>query len=161
MDTKPKLYLETTIPSYLVARPSRDVVILAHQQVTRDWWDNRRDDYDIHISQLVVDEAGEGDAVYSRLRLELIAGFPLLDITPEVRSLGHQLMTALNLPSKASADALHVAVATHNGMDFVLTWNCAHLANAYVRRSFQRFAVDRGWNVPVICTPDELINLEV
>ncbi len=161
MAAKPKLYLETTIPSYLTARPSRDVIILARQQMTRDWWENRRIDYEIYVSQLVLDEAALGDAVYAKRRLEVTQNLPILDISPgSVRELAKRLTKSLHLPAKASSDAVHLAVATYYGMDYLLTWNCAHLANAHVTRRLTEFAIKGGRIVPTVCTPEELVNEE-
>jgi hypothetical protein len=160
MPEKPRLYLETTIPSYLVARPSRDLVISARQQLTRDWWDTQRQDYEIFIAQPVLDEVSRGDAAYAADRRKLLETFASLAMTPEVEDLARQLKAALNLPERATVDSLHLAVATVYQMEYLLTWNLAHLANAHVRRNLERFSMRSGLVVPTICTPEDLIETE-
>ena len=108
---KSRLYLETTIPSYLTSWPSRDLIIAGHQQITRDWWEKRRGDFQIYISQLVLDEAGAGDPVAARQRLKLLQSLPLLDITPEVAELTSGILASGKIPRKAATDAAHIAIA--------------------------------------------------
>jgi predicted nucleic acid-binding protein len=154
---KPRLYLETTIPSYLTSRPSRDLIIAGHQQITRDWWENRRGDYQIFISQLVLDEAGAGDPVAARQRLRVLQSLPLLDITPEVAELTSGILASGKIPRKAATDAAHIAIAAVHGMDFLLTWNCAHIANAAMVRALGSICREYACECPVICTPEELL----
>jgi len=153
---KPRLYMETTIPSYLTSRPSRDLIIAGHQQVTKEWWERRRDAFEIYISQLVLDEAGSGDPDAARERMLIIQNFPLLDITPEVEHLASAILAASILPRKAVADAAHIALAAVHGMDFLLTWNCAHIANAVVAKAVAKVCWQYDWDSPLICTPEEL-----
>src|SRR5450759_5997156 len=108
---KSRLYLETTIPSYLTSRPSRDLIIAGHQQITREWWENRRGTFQIFISQLVVDEAGAGDPVAAGKRLKVLQGLSLLDITPAVVELASSILAAGKIPRKAATDAAHIAIA--------------------------------------------------
>jgi hypothetical protein len=154
---KPTLYLETTIPSYLKARKSRDIIQTARQQITAEWWDKRLDDFDIFLSQIVIDEANEGDPVASAKRMELIKAFPLLEITEEVRDLANVIIVGQIIPEKATRDALHVAVATYHEMSFLLSWNCKHIANAEIIKKLQKTIADEGFELPVICTPEELL----
>jgi predicted nucleic acid-binding protein len=153
---KPRLYLETTIPSYLTSRPSRDLIIASHQQITRDWWD-RRKQFQLYISQLVVDEASEGDAIAARERLDAVKNLPLLDITPEVAELAAGILTSGRIPRKAATDAAHIAIAAVHGMDFLVTWNCAHIANAVIARALAAICREHACECPVICTPEELM----
>ena len=133
---KSRLYLETTIPSYLTSRPSRDLIIASHQQITREWWKKRRDTFHLYISQLVVDEASAGDPVAARERLKVVQDLPLLDITPEVAELASGILASGKVPRKAATDAAHIAIAAAvHGMDFLVTWNCAHIANAAIAKS--------------------------
>jgi hypothetical protein len=125
-----RLYLETTIPSYLTSRPSRDLIIAGHQQVTKEWWEKRGYAFQLYISQLVVDEASAGDPVAARERLKVLQGLPLLDITPEVTELASGILASGRIPRKVATDAAHIAIAAVHGMDFLVTWNCAHIANA-------------------------------
>ena len=124
------MYLETTIPSYLTSRPSRDLIIAGHQQLTREWWENRRDAFQLFLSQLVIDEASAGDPAAARERLKALRDLPLLDITPEVTELASRILDSGKIPRKAATDAAHIAIAAVHGMDFLVTWNCVHIANA-------------------------------
>jgi hypothetical protein len=139
----PKTYLETTIVSYLTAHPSRDLVRAAHQQVTAEWWSGRAA-YEIYISQLVIDEAGRGDTAAAARRLESLDGLPLLNLTDEIVALAADLIAKGGLPQKARIDALHVATATIHGMDYLLTWNCKHIANASLRGKIDEIVGPQG-----------------
>ena len=128
-----RLYIETTVVSYLTARPSRDVVIAGHQQVTHEWWDTRRSSYELCISQLVLDEASAGDAQAAQDRMALLQPMLILETTTEAIELAKELLLAGALPTKAADDAIHVAVAATKAIPFLMTWNCRHLANATMR----------------------------
>lgn len=154
---KPKLYLETTIPSYLISWPSRDLIIAGHQQITREWREKRRDAFQIYISQLVVDEARAGDPGAARERMKAIQDFPVLDITPEVGVLASGILASGIIPRKAGTDAAHIAIAAVHGMDFLVTWNCVHLANAVIAKAVAKICRQYGCECPVICTPEELL----
>ena len=154
---KTKLYLETTIPSYLTARPSRDLIVAAHQQITHEWWEKRRHDFDIFISQFVIDEAGQGDEEALQRRLEILSEFNLLDITDDVTDLASAILDARVIPKKAATDAAHIAIATIHNIQFFLTWNCDYLANAEVSIKIKSVCNSRGYECPVICTPEELM----
>src|SRR5258705_179162 len=125
-----KLYVETSVISYLTARPSRDVITLAHQELTRGWWEQAQREFDLYASRLVVAEAQLGDPVAAAARLAVLAPITLLAETAESRSLARSLLAAGGLPAKAASDALHIAVATVHGIDYLVTWNCKHIANA-------------------------------
>jgi hypothetical protein len=152
-----RIYIETTIPSYLTARPSRDVVQAARQQLTREWWEAERRNYDLCISQMVLDEAAAGDAEAAQRRMAIIADLPLLDLTLEVEALAEKIMQSGLLPVSASRDAVHIAATSVHKVHFLLTWNCRHIANAAIFRDLQHIIVDAGYDMPVICTPEELI----
>lgn len=153
---RPKVYLETTIPSYLTAWPSRDLVKAAHQQITREWWQNRTR-FDLYISQLVLREASGGDAEAARLRLEALRGIPVLALSPAASALAQQLVQQGLLPENTVADALHIAIAVVNGMDYLLTWNCAHIANAALRHRIEAICRASSYEPPILCTPEELM----
>ena len=153
---KPRTYIETTIVSYLTARPSRDLVRAAEQEITREWWDGRQV-YELFISQLVLDEAGAGAAEAAALRLHALREAALLDTTEDAISLGRHLLEAGGLPTKAAADALHIAIAAVHGLDYLLTWNCTHIANARMRGKIEGLCRAAGYDPPIICTPLELI----
>ncbi|MCI0551967.1 MAG: type II toxin-antitoxin system VapC family toxin [Anaerolineae bacterium] len=153
---KPKVYLETTIVSYFVARPSRDIVTAAHQQLTQEWWEGRKSDFDVFISQIVLEEARAGDEDAVKRRLEMLESVPIIEVNPEAVTLAQALVADGIIPQKAAADALHIAIATVQGMDYLLTWNLRHLANASVRNAIADACRQRGYEPPVICTPEEL-----
>ena len=153
---KSRLYLETTIPSDLTSRPSRDLIIAGHQELTREWWEKRRDTFQLYISQLVVDEASAGDPVAARERLKVLQDLPLLDITPEVTELAIGILASGKIPRKAATDAAHIAIAAVHGMDFLLTWNCMHIANAAIAKALASICRVHACECPVICTPEEL-----
>lgn len=152
-----RVYVETTIVSYLTSRPSRDVVVAGHQQVTHRWWDVRRGDFDLVLSQVVLDEIRAGDPEVAARRLEVVAGLPLLDVTPEVAEFAALLIARVPLSAQAAADAAHMAVAACHSVDFVLTWNVAHIANATLRRRVEDICRAAGYDAPIVCTPDELM----
>lgn len=154
---RPTVYLETSIVSYLAAHPSRDLITAAHQQVTHMWWQERRARFDIFASQVVLDEAAAGDPHAAGRRKDLLRDIPLLEVTAEVAELAAALIRRLPLPERAGADAAHIAVAAYHGMDFLLTWNCAHIANAELRPRIEQICRDQGYPAPVLCTPDELM----
>jgi hypothetical protein len=154
---KPKVYIETTIVSYLTARPSRDLIIAAHQQLTQEWWDDRRVHFDLYVSQVVVQESGAGDTLMAEKRLEVLEKIPLLDLRQEAVALARGLVEKGPLPEKAAVDALHIAVATVHGMDYLLTWNCKHIANAEMQTAVAAICRTAGYEPPVICTPEELL----
>ena len=153
---KPTVYVETTVPSYLTAWPSRDVVRAGEQQVTRDWW-ARRTEFELRVSSLVLLECGAGDAEAATLRLAALDGVPVLGQTREAETLADTLLREVPLPAKAAADALHIAVAAVNGVAYLLTWNCTHIANATLRPRIEAICRQSGYEPPVICSPKELI----
>src|ERR1700681_914731 len=155
MPMKPKLYLETSIVSYLTARPSHDLIRAAHQQLTRDWWDTRFS-FDLYISQFVLDEAKAGNAEAASRRLSALSEALLLELTPETGRLAREILRQGGMPAKAYVDAVHVALAAVHGLDYLLTWNCAHIANATLRGKIETICRAAGFEPPVICTPVEL-----
>ena len=151
------VYLETTFISYLVARPSRDVIVAGHQQTTQEWWANRRSEFECSVSQVVIDEASVGDPVEVQKRLTIIGGLPALDVTETAESLTRAIMAAGILPPHALGDAAHVAVAAVHGINYLLTWNCKHLANAQIARRIGLVCEKLSHRMPIICTPEELM----
>ena len=154
---KAKLYLETTIPSYLVGRSSRDLLVATHQQITREWWESRRMDFDLYVSELVHQEVRAGDAQLAKSRLEILEGVPVLATSKEILRLAEKLITAGPIPRKAADDAAHIAVATVYGCEYLLTWNCRHIANAEMQRAIRDVVERHGYDVPYLCTPEELM----
>ena len=154
---KPRAYIETTILSYLTARPSRDLIQAAHQQITQDWWESRRGDFDLYISELVIAEISCGDPEAAKKRREIASSLPVLRSAPVAIDLADELLRLGVLPAVAADDALHLAIASVYEMRFLLTWNCRHLANAEMTESIEQAVSAWGYNPPVICTPQELM----
>jgi hypothetical protein len=149
------IFIETTIPSLYVSRPSRDLRQLARQDLTREWWDTRRQQFDLFTSQLVLDEAAEGEFAKAAERLQLLAGIPLLDLNDLVRMLAKRLVATGILPSVAGRDAFHIAAAGVHRMDFLLTWNCKHIANPFIAERLLTCFSEAGVHLPIICTPEQ------
>jgi len=154
---KQSVYIETTIPSYLAAWPSRDLIQAARQQITHDWWNNHRDQYELRISQIVLDEAAAGDADAAKRRMPLLQDIPLLDLTVAVNDVAKAIMATGLLPAKATRDAVHIAVSSVHGVDFLLTWNCRHIANAAIMKELGAVVEVSGYEMPILCTPEELL----
>ncbi len=151
------VYIETSILGYLTARPSRDLVVAANIEVTREWWDTRRSAFQLYSSQAVVKETSQGDIEIASRRLEIIRNLALLDLNQSVLDLAEQFLERSSLPAKADVDAIHIAVATVHGMDYLLTWNCKHIANAQIQRKLAEISLDIGYELPILCTPYELL----
>jgi hypothetical protein len=151
------VYLETTFISYLVARPSRDVIAAGHQQTTQDWWANRRSQFECFVSQVVIDESSAGDPNEIQKRLAIIANLPALNLTAETEALTQAILSSGVLPIRAARDAAHIGVATVHKVDYLLTWNCKHLANAQIMRKIESVCTKIGYRMPLICTPEELM----
>lgn len=151
------VYIETTIVSYLVARPSRDVVTAGQQQATLDWWDRRRADFHCVTSPETAAEAARGDAEQVRRRLAVIAELTMLPLSAVAEELAVRFLQTGVLPEKARSDAIHLAVATDMNADYLLTWNCRHLANGQILRRLEAEAAREGWRLPTVCTPFELM----
>lgn len=148
------------MPSYYVSRDSRDVVVLAHQQITRLWWETRLADFRAYVSPVVLAEAREGDPEQARRRMEILARFQVLGAGEAVEKLAARYMAEFGLPGSAIRDAAHLAFACVYEMDFLVTWNCAHIANGEVIRHLARFNTVAGIATPTVCTPEELLGAE-
>lgn len=151
------VYLETTIPSYLTAWPSRSLVAAAHQAITREWWTLRRADFELFVSQLVIAEISAGDPTAAALRLGSLAGIAMLPLTAEVEWVATEMERLGLVPPNAAADAFHVGYAAAHEIDYLLTWNCRHIANAERLPAIRDFLTENGFFVPIICTPEELM----
>lgn len=154
---KPTVYIETSIVSYYTSRPNRDLIIAARQQQTYDWWNNRIKDFDVFISKMVLEEIADGNTNAAEKRLIVVNNFTLLDLTESVFTLAQELIQSKTMPQEYPEDSLHVAVAAVNGIDFILTWNFAHINNAETKRKIEAFIRNHGYECPVICTPEELM----
>ena len=151
------VYIETSILGYLTARPSRDLVVAANIEITREWWDTCRSAFQLYSSQAVVKETSQGDTEIASQRLEIIRNLALLDLNQSVLNLAEQFLERSSLPTKADVDAVHIAAATVHGMDYLLTWNCKHIANAQIQRKLAEISLDLGYELPILCTPYELL----
>jgi hypothetical protein len=152
-----RVYIETTIPSYLTSWPSPQVVDAGHQISTHEWWDNHRQDYELYTSLVTQQEAGSGDPVAAQRRLDSLVGIPLLEITTECEAIASAILSSGLIPAKADRDALHIGVATFHRMDLLLTWNIRHIANAHVREGMRLHIDSLGYTLPTICSPEELL----
>lgn len=154
---KPKIYIETSFISYLTSRPNRDLIIAAHQQISNEWWQNRKDDFNLFISQLVIEEASKGDENAASKRMELIRNIPILELNDQTIDLVNIIQNEKIISDKNIEDIFHIAIATMNGMDYLLTWNCKHIANATIRNKIEEVCRLQGFQCPIICTPEELL----
>lgn len=149
------VYIETTIVSYMTARPSRDVVVAAHQGMTRAWW-RGRSAYELRVSQLVLDEAAAGDPIMLARRLRVLRDLPVLALTDAATRVAKDLVRKGALPEKATVDAFHIGIAAAHQVNYLLTWNCKHLANATMRGTIEAVCHSAGLTAPIICTPEQL-----
>lgn len=154
---KRRVYVETTIASYLTARPSRDLIVAAHQELTMEWWTNDRERFDLYIPELVLIESARGDGKAAAKRLVELQGIPLLSVDQNARDLARKFLERNLIPAKAVEDAFHVAIATTQGMDFLLTWNCRHIANAEVMDRLEAVCLELGFQMHTLCTPEQLM----
>jgi hypothetical protein len=154
---KPTVYIETTVISYRMARPSRDLIIAAHQQITHDWWEIALPHFDAFISPIVLEEVSKGDPDAAKLRIDSVASFELLEVLSEVRNLADAYFAAIEIPEKARADSYHLAVAAWHGMDFLVSWNCTHIVSGRVKRIIEEVNTANGIRTPTVCTPEELM----
>lgn len=152
----PLIYIETTIVSYLAARETRDIISLARRQITIDWWESRRKEFSPCISAVVLDEAGRGDTQAARRRLRYLSRLPLLDLNRKSVRLAEDFIAQGALPHFAGDDAAHIAVCAVHGIPYLLTWNFRHIANASKRQQLASICIRHNYNLPIICTPEEL-----
>ena len=153
-----RIYIESTIPSYVVARPARDLLQAARQQLTRDWWDFKREKHELFTSQFVLDEITAGEADMARQRLQVLRDIPLLGPNDTANALGREILHSGLLPVSADADAAHIALATVHEMDVLLTWNCRHIANVAIQQRLRRLVEQNGYTLPSLATPEEFMS---
>ena len=151
---KQKIYIETSVASYLVSRPSKDIVIAGHQAATRDFWESLGD-YESFISDIVIQEASDGDEIQAKMRLEALKGIQILKIDDIVKVLAKKLMDGRAVPKKCVEDALHIAVAARHGINAIVTWNFSHINNPFTRMMIRQIIENNGFACPEICSPDE------
>lgn len=154
------VYIETSIVSYLRQKPSTQVITAAKQLLTHKWWDEEREKYDLVTSNFVIQEASEGNPTLAAERLKSLEGIPLLSADPEVGDISDEIMARAILPAGALIDSLHIAIAAHHRIEYLMTWNCTHIANGRVMARIRDLLNDIGVPLPVICTPQEMVEDE-
>ncbi len=152
---KPKVYIETSVVSYYTNHPNRDIVVAGRQQITREWWEASVHQFELYVSVLVLEEAGFGDTIEAKKRLETLKGIPILGISGEAEALANALLAG-PIPANYAEDALHIALAAVNGMDFLLTWNFHHINNAMMKKQIIKIVEKQGYECPEICSPEEM-----
>ncbi len=157
---KRTVYVETTVVSYLTARPSRDLLIAAHQEATHELWAKLLSDYTTYVSALVYQEAARGDQDQATKRQEAIRPFQTLATTDEAQVLADAIIAGKGIPSEYPEDALHVALASVNGVEVIVTWNFAHLNNPFTRMIVRQIVENAGYECPEICSPEELLEMD-
>jgi predicted nucleic acid-binding protein len=159
MAMKPTVYIETSVISYLTAQVSRDLIVAAHQELTIEWWEQALPKLQPYVSPVVLEEIAKGDPDAAKKRMKVVSAFGVLEVVPEIRDLAERYFAAIDLPEKARADAYHLALAVWHGMDYLVTWNCTHIAGAKVKLIVQQVNAGRGIESPIICTPEELMEI--
>ncbi|MHC4928021.1 MAG: type II toxin-antitoxin system VapC family toxin [Planctomycetota bacterium] len=154
------VYIETSIVSYLTARPSDNLIASAWQKATVDWWETQRGRFSLYTSALVHEEAGRGDQNAARKRLEVLGDIPLLETADEAVILAQTFLEQGTLPAKALDDAVHIALTVVHEMDYLLTWNCRHIDNAEIKPLIRTLCMSKNLHFPEICTPQELMGAE-
>lgn len=156
---KPTVYIETSVVSYLTAKPSRDLIVAAHQQLTHEWWEKARPKVECFVSPFVTQEAARGNKEFAEKRLAAIEEFSILVVNEEVGELARKYFARLGLPEGARLDAAHLAIAGWHKMDYVLSWNCKHIASARVQKLLREVNEVLGLHTPIVCTPEELMEV--
>lgn len=153
---KRKIYLETSVISYLTAKPSKTIIGAAHQQITSAWWEKRKE-YEIFVSESVLRECAAGNPDAAQKRLKIAETLPLLLISEDMLQIAQEFLNRGIIPTKAAEDGLHIAIATIHQVDYLLTWNCKHIANPEIQRNISSYLDEIGLFLPFICTPEELL----
>ena len=153
---KKRVYIETSVISFLTARPSNNIVLAGHQSSTHEFWD-KKGSYELFISDLVIQECEKGDADCAQNRLEAITDIPALNIDREVELLAGELISKKTVPKNSLEDAVHIAVASISEIDFIVTWNFKHINNPFMKQLIRNIVTDNGYNMPEICSPEELL----
>ncbi len=151
------VYIESSVISYYTARRSRDLIVAAHQEITLDWWEKALPSFEPFVSQIVIDEISRGDLESAQKRLNAIHNFNILEMTDKAAAIAKLYYSALNIPEKAINDAFHLALAVYHGIDYLVTWNCTHIAAGRVISIIQNINDNQGYQTPIICTPEELM----
>ena len=157
MSDKPSLYLETTIPSYLAARTSNNIIIAGRQAITHEFWETERHNFNLYVSDVVYEECSAGDPVVAKRRLEYLNDIAILNSTPDVKLLAETYMQILSIPYRSRADAFHLAICCINEIDYLLSWNCTHLGVESMLTA-QKYNDEHGYSTPIMVTPDGVVN---
>jgi hypothetical protein len=155
------VYIETSIVSYLRQQPSSQIVTAARQLLTHRWWNEERSQYGLVISQYVIDEASAGNPALAAERMQLLDEIPLLPHAPEIVQLANEIMSLGILPDKAEVDGLHIAAVAYHEIQYLLTWNCKHIANAKILPRIHDLLIRQAIPIPIICTPEELLGDDI
>ena len=156
-EIKSTVYIETTVVSYLVARPSADATLGARQRVTRQLWENYSDTLEFVVSDVVITEIRQGDEIAAQRRIDALAGLTVLDLSPEAVTLAQELINAGAVPKESQTDAQHIAVAVVNGIEHLTSWNYKHIVNETKRQHIDQVCQAAGYHPTILCTPAELI----
>lgn len=151
------VYIETTVISYLLSRPSQNIKVAGEQLITQDWWNKTLPKLNPFISTFVLDEISVGDKEQVKKRIEVISKFEVLQQTSEVKEFAQVYIKTLQIPAKSKIDAFHLAIASIFEMDFIVSWNCKHIANPFLTNKIIKVNKDFSLPVPVICTPREML----
>ncbi len=157
---KPRVYIETSIISYLTARPSRDLMVHTNQMLAKEWWDERRKEFDVFVSEPVLNEIEKGDAQMAKLRMAAVKGVSVLRLNSEARELADEIISHRILPPRAAVDILHISIASVYKMDFLLSLNCRHIANAIIYKRVSKICSDLGYDPPMVCTVHQIMDRE-
>lgn len=156
-EEKESIYIENSVIGYYTSRPNPDILTRAHQEITRKWWPKAIKKYNVFVSEIVIDEASRGDPNIAKKRLEEIKNFTVLEKTKDVDNLSQVYIDKLNIPPKSIGDADHLAIACLNEIDYLVTWNCAHICNAEIIKKLMKINNQLGVHTPIICTPESLM----
>lgn len=159
-EEKDSVYLENTVISYYTSRPIPDPIVRVHQEITKNWWPTAIKRYNIFISQMVIDEAAHGDSSAAKKRLEEIKDFTILEVTKDIQNLSKIYEEELKIPPKSIGDAVHLAVACLNNIDYLVTWNCTHLCNGEIIKKLAKINKQLEIHTPIICTPEQLMEVD-
>ena len=156
----PRAYIESSVPSFYAARPSRQLALLAKQQATKDWWDAGWSGLEIVTSLETLDEIARGESEKAKERVELVADLPLLEVNEDVADIANDLVLSGIVPDKAASDAIHIAIASVHRVEFLVTWNFKHIANPFLRERIRELITKNGFQMPTMCSPEELLDYD-
>lgn len=160
-DRKPRVYIETTVISYLAARLSRDATITSRQRLTQQFWYEHADRFELVISPTVISEVRRGNAEAVQRRLNLVSGITRLPMSDAILNLTQNLLDAGALPRSAETDATHIAIAAVHNVEYLATWNYKHITNVHKRQHIEQVCRDNDFRPPIICTPAQLIEVHL